>query len=99
MNVRPNQSRQRVPGTRQTGTTNPPPEIEYREDAANYITAMLAELRQIAGKAGFDKLVRALDAAYYEACAAVAADVRDGASQPRNEPAEKTLKSMEPDGS
>lgn len=99
MNVRPAQPSQNAPGTRQAGSTNPPPEIKYREDAANYVTAMLAELRQIAGKAGFDKLVKALDAAYYEACAAVAAEVRDGASLPRNEPVENTLKSMEPDGS
>lgn len=42
-------------------------EIKYRHDAANYIAAMLAELRQIAGKASFDKLVTSLDAAYYEA--------------------------------
>lgn len=99
MNVRPAQSSQKALGTRQTGTANPLPEIKYRKDAANYVTAMLAELRQIAGKAGFHKLVKALDAAYYEACAALAAEVRDGASQPRNEAAEKTLKSMEPDGS
>jgi len=47
-----------------------PHEDKYREDAAGYVAAMLTELRQIAGKAGFDKLVAAVDAAYYEAYAA-----------------------------
>ena len=42
-------------------------ELKYRHDTANYISAMLTELRQIADKAGFEKLVGALDAAYYEA--------------------------------
>ena len=42
-------------------------DIKYRQDAANYVAAMVAELRQLSGKAGFDKLVAALDAAYYEA--------------------------------
>lgn len=45
-------------------------EIKYRHDAANYIAAMLAELRQIAGKANFEKLVTSLDAAYYDAYSA-----------------------------
>ena len=44
-----------------------PHEIKYRHDAAHYVSSMLTELRQIAGKAGFEKLVTAIDAAYYEA--------------------------------
>jgi hypothetical protein len=98
MNIRSAQTNQNAPGTRLAGSTSPPPEIKHREDAANYVTAMLAELRQIAGKAGLNKMVKALDAAYYEACAAIAAEVRNGTSHPRNGPVEKTLKSMEPDG-
>lgn len=42
-------------------------EIHYQADAASYVAAMIAELRQISGKAGFEKLVGALDTAYYEA--------------------------------
>lgn len=42
-------------------------EIHYQQDAAHYVAAMIAELRMISGKAGFGKLVSALDAAYYEA--------------------------------
>lgn len=42
-------------------------EIKYRAEAASYVAAMIAELRQISGKAGFDKLVGVLDTAYYEA--------------------------------
>lgn len=45
-------------------------EIKYRHDAAHYVASMLTELRQMAGKAGFEKLVTALEAAYYEAYAA-----------------------------
>ena len=30
-------------------------DIKYRQDAANYVAAMVAELRQLSGKAGFDK--------------------------------------------
>lgn len=43
------------------------PGERYRNDAASYVAAMIAELRLISGKAGFEKLVSALDAAYYEA--------------------------------
>jgi len=49
----------------------PEREIKYRQDAANYVAAMLAELRNIAGKAGFDQLVSAIDTAYYEAYGAL----------------------------
>ena len=42
-------------------------EIRYRTEAASYVAAMISELRQISGKAGFEKLVGVLDAAYYEA--------------------------------
>ncbi|MFN4142542.1 hypothetical protein [Aestuariivirga sp.] len=45
----------------------PAHETKYQQDMANYIAAMLAELRQMAGKAGFDRLVGTIDAAYYEA--------------------------------
>jgi hypothetical protein len=48
-----------------------PHEIKYRHDTSHYVAAMLTELRQIAGKAGFERLVTALDAAYYEAYAAM----------------------------
>jgi hypothetical protein len=57
----------------ETGDAPAPHEIEYRHDAAHYISSMLTELRQIAGKAGFEKLVTALDAAYYEAYGALGA--------------------------
>lgn len=46
-----------------------PHEIKYRRDTSHYVAAMLTELRQIADKAGFERLVTALDAAYYEAYA------------------------------
>jgi len=54
----------------ETGEQAPAHEIKYRQDAARYVASMLTELRQIACKAGFDKLVSAVDAAYYEAYAA-----------------------------
>lgn len=90
--------------TRHTGAEGDVPahEIKYRQDAAGYVAAMLAELRQIAGKAGFDKLVKSLDAAYYEAYGALDAKARDTAPAPRNgsptAPQEKTSNSMEPNG-
>jgi hypothetical protein len=75
-------------------------EIKYRQDAAGYVAAMLAELRQIAGKAGFDKLVKSLDTAYYDAYGALDARGRETAPAPRTgtpaPAAEKTLNSMEP---
>lgn len=74
----------------------PPHEMKYREDAAGYVAAMLAELRQIAGKAGFDRLVKSLDAAYYEAYGALDARARDRVPPPRNDRPEKTSVSMEP---
>jgi hypothetical protein len=43
--------------------------LVYVHDAAHYAASLIAELRQIAGNAGLDKLVRALDSAYYEAYA------------------------------
>ena len=48
-----------------------PHEIKYRHDTSHYVAAMLTELRQIADKAGFERLVTALEAAYYEAYAAM----------------------------
>ena len=99
MNIHASQASHEAQGTRQPGTASPPPEIKFREDAANYVTAMLAELRQIAGKAGFDKLVKALDAAYYDAYSALDAKAREAAPPPGEGPAEKTLKSVEPNGS
>ncbi|WP_421694867.1 hypothetical protein [Aestuariivirga sp.] len=52
-------------------------DVKYRQDAANYVSAMVAELRQIAAKAGFDKLVTALDSAYYEAYGAMDGKARE----------------------
>jgi hypothetical protein len=43
--------------------------LAYMHDAAHYSASLIAELRLIAGNAGLDKLVKALDAAYYEAYA------------------------------
>ena len=54
-------------------------EVKYREDIAGYVAAMLAELRQMAGKAGLDRLVATLDAAYYDAYAALDGKGRDAA--------------------
>ena len=68
-----------------------PHEIKYRQDAARYVAAMLTELRQIADKAGFDKLVAAVDAAYYEAYAAQDAQAKPAAG----EPSEKFSQTME----
>ncbi len=69
----------------------PEREIRYRHDAARYVAAMLTELRQIADKAGFDRLVTAVDAAYYEAYAALDSGRETGAgAQP-----EKFSKPME----
>lgn len=71
-----------------------PHEIKYRQDAANYVAAMLAELRQIAGKAGFEKLVGALDTAYYEAYGVMDARAKPAPAAPH----EKIAKSVEPTG-
>jgi len=76
-------------------------EIKYREDAAAYVAAMLAELRQIAGKAGFDRLVKSLDAAYYEAYGALDAKGREQAPAPAAPPEknlQKTAGTVEPNG-
>jgi hypothetical protein len=51
-------------------------DLKYRHDAAHYVADMLTELRQIAEKAGFDKLVSSIDAAYYDAYAALGANAR-----------------------
>ena len=69
----------------------PERDIKYRGDAARYVAAMLTELRQIAGKAGFDKLVTAVDAAYYEAYAALDAS----AATPSQGPNEKISRTAE----
>ena len=74
---------------------SPSPEIKYRQDAAAYVAAMLAELRQIAGKAGFDKVVKSLDAAYYEAYAAI--DPK-AVPAPARGPDEKISGQVEPNG-
>jgi hypothetical protein len=70
-------------------------ELHYQQDAANYVSAMVAELRQIAAKAGFGKLVTALDAAYYEAYGAIDPKARAGVP----EKAEKNSKGLEPKSS
>ncbi len=92
-------SAQRIP--RSDGPEDAPAQeasgdIRYRQDAANYIAAMLAELRQIAGKAGFDRLVKSLDTAYYEAYGARDGRLPDAAPVPAEAPHEKISKSMEP---
>jgi len=70
-------------------------DIKYRQDAANYVAAMVAELRQLSGKAGFEKLVAALDAAYYEAYTLMGArGAAPSAAQP-----EKISDRVEPNGS
>lgn len=51
-------------------------DLKYRHDAAHYVADMLTELRQIAEKAGFDKVVSSIDAAYYDAYAALGSDAR-----------------------
>jgi hypothetical protein len=71
-----------------------PREIKYRQDAAQYVAAMLTELRQIAGKAGFDKLVASLDAAYYDAYAA--RDSHNGSAT--GEASKNFSHAMEPNG-
>jgi len=77
-------------------------ELKYREDAAAYVAAMVAELRQIAGKAGFERLVKSLEAAYYEAYGALDAKAHETARPPRQDgPAknvEKISPAMEPKG-
>jgi hypothetical protein len=69
-----------------------PHELKYRHDVAHYVADMLTELRQIAGKAGFDKLVGSLDAAYYDAYAALDANAIRTAAAPR----EKISSGVEP---
>ena len=86
-----------------SGDTQPAPrEIKYRQDAAGYVAAMLAELRQIADKAGFDKLVKSLDAAYYDAYGALDAKARETTPAPPAGapagPSEKISNSLEPNG-
>lgn len=60
--------------------------VGYQKDAAHYVAAMIAELRQISGQAGFDKLVAQLDAAYYEAYALV--EPKQGADEKSTPPEE-----------
>lgn len=92
MNIHAAPSGQRN-ATRHNGSeaeASPAQEIKYRQDAAGYVAAMLAELRQIAGKAGFDKLVRSLDTAYYDAYGALDAKGREAAPAPRTGVSEKS---------
>lgn len=51
-------------------------DLKYRHDAAHYVADMLTELRQIAEKAGFDKLVTSIDAAYYDAYGVLRSNAR-----------------------
>lgn len=95
MNSHSAASRQDVQAASADGA--PPHDIKYRADAASYAAAMLAELRQIAGKAGLDRLVSALDAAYYEAYGALDSHARDRVPSARDARDEKTSGSMEPD--
>lgn len=82
------------------GQTAAPHEMKFREDAAGYVAAMLAELRQISAKAGFDKLVSSLDAAYYVAYGALDDKARETAAEPvgtgRKPSEEKNLNTPEP---
>jgi hypothetical protein len=83
-------------------TQGPAPlEMEYRQDVAHYVSSMLTELRQIAGKAGFEKLVTAIDAAYYEAYGALDTQMRQAAApqEGHHEDREKITSAMEPNGS
>ena len=66
-------------------------EIRYRAEAASYIAAMIAELRQMSGKAGFEKLVGVLDMAYYEAYT-----LMDAKAEATQQPDEKTSPALEP---
>lgn len=77
-----------------------PHEIKYRHDAAHYVSSMLTELRQIADKAGFDKLVAALDTAYYEAYGVLGAQGKAAAApqERTNGGNEKISNPMEPTG-
>lgn len=68
-----------------------PHQIKYRRDTSHYVAAMLTELRQIADKAGFERLVTALDAAYYEAYTAMDSHARPHAERVR----EKVSPAME----
>lgn len=85
------------PSSQRSAQPRPKPvahqEIKYQSEAANYIAAMIAELRQISGKAGFDKLVGVLDAAYYEAYSLM--DSRTKPNTPGNAE-EKTSPPLEP---
>lgn len=87
---------------RRTGDPAPAPSslaLKYQEDAAGYVAAMIAELRQIAGKAGFDKLVKSLDAAYYDAYGALDAKARAAAQPPTEAGPQKISEPMEQKGS
>lgn len=75
--------------------TPPPQDVRYLADAAGYVATMLAELRQIAAKAGLDQLVHALDAAYYEAYGARDRRGREAVPPPANLAAEKNRNTME----
>lgn len=94
------------PQPRMMPQPHPPPEAEaapaaheirYRHDAAHYVSSMLTELRQIAAKAGFDRLVTAIDAAYYEAYGVLGAQSKSPAVQDGDTP-EKISENMEPNG-
>ncbi len=57
--------------------------LHYQQDAASYIAALLAELRNLSGMAELGKLTHALDTAYYEAYA-----IAEQRRMPRTKPAE-----------
>ena len=81
----------------ETQTATAPNEMEYRQDALHYVSAMLTELRQIAGKAGLEKLVGAIDAAYYEAYGTMGSLTKAAAAQAeaKDEDHENIAKGME----
>lgn len=71
-------------------------EFKFRQDVASYVVAMLAELRQIAGKAGFDKLVKSLDTAYYDAYGALDAKACEAAAAPSRDAGEAIQQKASP---
>jgi hypothetical protein len=83
--------RQNGSSPRTVASSTASPDISYQADAAHYVAAMIAELRQISGKAGFEKLVGALDTAYYEAYTLI--EPKPAAP---GKPAEKTSEPVEP---
>jgi hypothetical protein len=92
--VSPQENRTAAPPAGENAPAPSAHEIKYQHDAANYVAAMVAELRQISGKAGFEKLVAALDSAYYEAYSLMGQRPKLGTG----EAGEKNPQPVEPQG-